>query len=173
MAWLSDEDLYTPGDYVVHVRAVAAGFTEESKAWAVINEGLLMTISGSVENPSVSWAVAKVFDYFRQARTDMGKVAITLEQVLGLNRPSSLRQGFRFKGVAHLISIARTTSNPAKSVSGNKVSHILGAFADAATATVKSILARIDPLSTKVDVSSCRNSKDLCSSIQMQCLILG
>jgi hypothetical protein len=149
---LSDEDLYTPGDYVklidlngwqqywgsatgmfgtvkrwydydsmilngntregphcgqmlapgakVHVRAVATGFAEESKIWAVINEGLLMTIFGSVENEDKrdGWANAKVFDFVQQARMDMGKLAITLKQVPGLNRTSSLKQGVRFKG---------------------------------------------------------------------------
>jgi hypothetical protein len=148
----SDEDLYTPGDYVklinldgwqqywgsatgifgtvkrwhdydsmilngntsegahckvmlvpgtkVHVRAVATGFAEDSKIWAVINEGLLMTIFGSVENEKRKdgFANAKVFDSIQQARTDMGDLAITLQQVPGLNRTSSLKQGVMFNG---------------------------------------------------------------------------
>jgi hypothetical protein len=84
----------------VHVRAVATGFAEESVVWAIINEGLLMTIFGSVENEDKrdGWAAAKVFDFVEQARTDMGKLAITLNQVPGLNRTSSMKQGARFKG---------------------------------------------------------------------------
>ena len=48
-------------------------------------------------NQRDGWANAKVFEFVQQARMNMGKLVITLEQVPGHNRISSLKQGTRFR----------------------------------------------------------------------------